>query len=195
MSLLRHGNPVLPARRCGGGARQFGGGFRARRTNSVANGGFETNTTGWSADVSRVLASSEGLTAKHGDYIGKTTTGSGANQSCSGFTVAGLSAGIIYTVQRWFYRSEASAQLTFRVRNAANNGSLASQDIPLSVGWHFLTLTFTADGTSHIVNVNRVPASVIEFYTDAFQFEAGTFATPYIATDGATKTRVATRHG
>ena len=163
---------------------------RARASmNLVTNGAFATNATGWTADVTRTLASNDGLTAPYGSYVGKTTTGAGANQACSGFTVTGLTIGVTYTVSRWFYRSEASAQLTFRVRNAANNGSLASQDVPLATGWHYLTLTFVADGTSHIVNVNRVPATVVVFYATTFQCEAGPAATPYVHTDGAAASR------
>lgn len=160
-------------------------------TNLVTNGGFKTNTTGWSVDVSRVLASDDSITAPEGLYVGKTTTSGSANYACSGVTVGSLTSSTVYTVQRWFYRTEAVAQLTFRVRNAANNGNLASADIPLSTGWHYMTLTFTSNGTSHIVNVNCVPASVVVFYADAFQLEAGPVATPYISTDGGTASRSA----
>ena len=144
-------------------------------------------------DVTRTLASADSITAKQGSYVGKTVTGGGANQACASVTVSGLTIGVIYTVSRWVYRAEASAQLTFRVRNAANSANLASQDVPLATGWQYMTLTFTADGTSHIVNVNRVPASVVTFYTDTFQCEAGSFATPYVHTDGGTASRASTK--
>lgn len=204
MSLLRHGNPVLPARRCGGGARQFGGGFHARRTNLVANGGFETAATGW-GDGGNTTLSRSTEQARSGSASGKSVMdATNAGENACAFTAITFAAAGIYTFSVNVYIPTAWSGGTVALDHSGYAGSSPADggnvnaDMGVRDAWQRIVST-VAISAGDLAGQLRVVATGIEsgesIYVDDVQVEAGATATPYIATDGATKTRVATRHG
>ncbi len=204
MSLLRHGNPVLPSRRCGGGARQFGGGFNARRTNLLANSGFETNTTGW-ADGGNTTLSRSTERARSGAASGKSVmdaTNAGEN-ACAAITATAPSAGPHVWVP-WLYIPTAWSGGAIAIDTSGwagispADGTNFNANMELRDQWQRVEALVSVAGGDLSGQVRVVATGIVsgEFiYIDDAQFEPGSFATPHIATDGATKTRVATRHG
>lgn len=153
-------------------------------TNLVTNGGFETNTTGWSAVIgaetlTRVTSHNKfGSAALQVDVLGLA--------SLEGVKVsATVASGSVYTFSAWLSGS-GTVTLNFL-------GSTSSA-ITLTTTPTRYTLTATA-GSSGALNATIITNSTqtTTFYVDGVQVELKPIATPYVETDGGTASRLAAR--
>lgn len=189
--------------------RPHAGPFHLQRTNIADNGGFETNTTHWGAGTGTTLTSSSEA-AKYGSKSLKVlTNGSGMHQTFGNnlAVLSGATAGRMFSYSFAIRGAEnmAGKVVTCALRTA---GGATGQDL---LG--FVNVTLTAEFVRY-----KVTAAVIQndrtqirpdfhrsgqpdieaddvYYVDGVQIEEAAFPSPYIETNGAAKTRVATRHG
>lgn len=163
-------------------------------TNLCTNGGFETDTTGWTAGGTNTIASSA-TQFKFGAKSNLATYSNNATLADYAATIANVA----HTVSVWLYIPAAYdgagielRQLNYTVAASATNASMATRD-----AWQKATLTFTpgADviGNIQVNNTGAAPTAGRFIYIDGFQIETGSIATPYIETDGGTASRSAGR--
>ncbi|HRC63540.1 MAG TPA: carbohydrate binding domain-containing protein, partial [Dehalococcoidia bacterium] len=159
-----------------------------------------SNTTGWIV-IGTSLARDTVTTRDGASY---KAVSSGVNGLlCSGATyVPRVAAGHQYTLSFWVNTETASRNILPAMvwkPNSDGSGttiSTTTSTVAMSVGaWKYIALTGTAPAGALSAVLTLYVSGVATYYVDEIQFEAGEFATPHIATDGATKTRVATRHG
>lgn len=170
-------------------------------TNLCTNGGFESNTTGWSGwnGAPSFFDRSNDRTPKFGAHEAKVAlTGVG---STGVFYDTGnvLTGGDTYTYSVWVY-NDGTANLNLRLREFNAGGGILSSDsfsapVAATVGWQRLTHTRILDtfGVRLWMTVEQIAPAAQTFYIDGAQLETGSFASPYIHTDGATATRNAAR--
>ncbi|MGI8423589.1 MAG: phage head spike fiber domain-containing protein [Chloroflexota bacterium] len=159
-------------------------------TNLVTNGGFETNTTGWTAQLSGIIAR---ITSQFrfgaaclqldcsGQYAGAYT----------GVTVVALST---YTFSIWIKRTGVSNN--FQLYYLKSDLSILAQTtVPAILGWQRVSVTgvHPAGTTARLLVQNDSVGGSETVYIDGVQAELGSVATPYIETDGATAARSAAR--
>lgn len=170
-------------------------------TNLVSNGGFETNTTGWS-DGANVTLSRSTEQAHSGVASGKAvmdTTNAGEN-ACGFITVTAAAAGA-HVWSAWVYVPTAWSGGTIALDTSGwtglspADGTNVNADMALRDQWQRIVAPITVDsgdlsGAVRVVVIGIVSGEFI--YIDDAQFEAGAVATPYIATDGGTASRSAT---
>ena len=187
-AITRHSSPVGLAH----GARGHSGRFNLRRTNIVTNGGAETNLTGWPFGADTTLTRSQEQ-AVYGVSSFKLVAGT-SGIARHPYTVTPLTT---YTKQCQVFRTETARAFTLQARNHDNTLDIASVVIPTVLGWNYVTLTYTtlAGQTTGHFRLFGDNGGLVTLYMDGAQVEPGSIATPYIHTDGAAKTRVATRHG
>lgn len=161
-------------------------------TNLCTNGGFETNTTGWTTGGTNTFAVDTGQ-AKFGAKSGKATYADNATLADYGATITNVA----HTASVWVYIPTAYngggielRQLNYTVAASAANAAMGTRD-----AWQQVILTFTpgADVTGNIQinNTGAAPTVGRFIYVDGFQIETGSIATPYIETDGGTAARAA----
>lgn len=159
-------------------------------TNLCTNGGFETNTTGWTTGGTNTLAVDTGQ-FKFGAKSGKATYSNNATLA----DYAAIITNVAHTVSCWVYIPTAydgqgveMRQLNYTVAASAVNANMGLRD-----QWQRLILTFTpgADVTGNIQvnNTGTAPTATRFLYVDGVQIETGSIATPYIQTDGGTAAR------
>jgi|SRR5579884_891108 len=160
-------------------------------TNLVTNGGFETNTTGWSDFNGSSSSSRDTSTAKFGTASLKTTTtGFGGPQNA---TAAALPS-TTYTASAWVKTSSACAGQSFQFKLGTGDGLNHIDAFPASTSWQYVTETASTPSSSPALTVwVFAPISGCTFWTDGVQLEQKPFATPYVETNGATATRNAAR--
>jgi RHS repeat-associated protein len=160
-------------------------------TNLVTNGGFETNTNGWSTvggTISRITTY-----RKFGNAAMQITVpGVVVEEGAQGASIA-VSSNTTYTVSGWMRGSGASVGLAV---NEYAAGSLVqtkrSSTLTVSAAWQRLTYTFTTSSTTTTVTLLPVTfgtAQAATFYIDGVQLEQKPTATPYVDTNGAAETR------
>lgn len=168
-------------------------------TNECPNGGGETNTAGWAgwnggAAPLRVSASER--TPKFGQIcLRASCDGTSANQGLFFDTGNTLAPSTTRTYSVWVY-NDGSAPLRLQLREVDAGGALVGATVGAAatlVGWqrYTITRTFGASGVRAQLVVEQSGTAVQNFWVDGEQIEAGSFATPYIHTDGATATRSA----
>lgn len=164
-------------------------------TNLVTNGGFETNTTGWSdgAGVNTLTRSTE--QAKIGVASAKLTRDAAEADSNCGFTSITLGSAVLHTFSSWVYIPTAfdgtGVRLSFGGSFTGGVGDDADADLSLRDQWQRISATITPDPADLSgLFVFRLDNStgVKVAYADGVQVEEGTL-TPYVETDGATATR------
>jgi hypothetical protein len=165
-------------------------------TNLITNGGFESNSTGWTSNAggSPATITRDTSRSKFGVASGRVdVTSSGAFGNISS-PVPTLSVGQVYTLSVWVNRTETAADLRIEVRNAANTGNQATVTIPQSLGWQRVTTTFTAtDATPAWIRFIIYGSGTPTYYVDGMQIEQKAVTTPYVETNGGTATRSAGR--
>ncbi len=153
-------------------------------TNLITNGGFETDTTGWTeqgSTTTRVTAQQ-----KFGDAAGEVATDNvGANEGpYHAFTGA---AATKYSVSAWVRGSG-----TVRIALYDNvSGKQASSAVTLTSAWQRIEKIATTGAASATfrVYVETDSQQNITFNVDGVQVEATSTPTPYVETDGGTATR------
>lgn len=169
-------------------------------TNLVTNGGFETNTTGWSAGSRFTIARSTEQ-AKFGGASCKATVaitdaGTGWGSAFRGLTITDVD----HTQSVWIYVPSSWTGGAIRLEVADLTGvsgtTTTAANLALRDQWQRLSHTFNPDAAD-LLSTLRVVADNVKigefFYLDGWQVEAQPLATPYIHTDGATATRTAAR--
>lgn len=162
-------------------------------TNLITNGGFETDTTGWSvvgtATIARSTAASLFGSASllvnppaNNDgtsFAGTGNAGQGDTYTASGFVKA-VTAG-------------DEGQLQVFIVNTGGTFEIFSTTVEIvAAAWTRFTFTFTWAETLHtgwVLTVRDASGGGKDFYLDGVQYESGSVATPYIETDGASATR------
>ena len=201
-SLTVSGDLITPATRAlnvdGDGLPiDSGYGIWPAATNLITNGGFETNTTGWSTTSPGAWIASGGtLTritsdAKFGDAAARIVV---TNQQFRGAAFAvTLSPTTTYTVSFWYKGTQVNGAALF----LGEAGSSTGQSTALSnaADWTRASATFTTTaGTSYVVGIRTTGSNgSMDIVFDGVQVETGSIATPYIETDGSTESRTAGR--
>lgn len=163
-------------------------------TNLCTNGGFETNTTGWTAGGTNTLAASADR-AKFGAKSGKATYANNATLADYAATITNTA----HTASCWIYIPTAydGVGVELRQLNYTVAASAAAANMAIRDTWQRLTLTFTPGvdviGNIQVNNTGAAPTAGRFIYVDGVQIEATTFATPYVETNGATAARTAAR--
>lgn len=163
-------------------------------TNLITNGGFETNTTGWSVYGSGTALTRDTSDAKFGLASAKFVATIAVTGIWTPSPIA-VTASQTYTISAWV-RAVAGTQIQLNLRESTAADAAVGADT---------TKLLTADGTWQRLSVTRVfgatgvNAHVIfqannagtTFWIDGVQLEQQSAATPYIETNGATASRPA----
>lgn len=184
------------------GARSHSGRFNLRRENRITNGGIETNTTGWfvSGTNTRVRSTEQA----HSGAASLKITYNDAYTPMGYHSVTITDA--LHAFSYWVHVPTAWDGGQIKIRHLTTGGFIGSvftdeqyADMALRDQWQRISCVVDPDAASLSGRLDICAASAPTvgrfIYVDDAQVEPGAYPTPYIHTDGATKTRVATRHG
>ena len=159
-------------------------------TNLVTNGGFETNTTGWSEESAAAGFTRQAGGGKFGSAFGRINNVS--NDHGVRMTVT-VSLSTTYTASVWL-RGVSGVQIKIRLF-APTAAVLLGQINPgiLTGGWQRFTLTVTSHSSDPEIRFQIEPTGSATFDFDGVQLEQQPLATPYVETNGASATRAACR--
>ena len=160
-------------------------------TNLCTNGGFESSTTGWT-QVSAILAQ-DGSWSMFGSKSGRVETAD-AQENEGAYITFVASGGVPHTGSAW--ARVASGSGTVRARIADNTGSTvtAGASVTLSATPQRVTVTTTSsltNGATYRLYLETDVQQPLTFWIDGVQPEPKSYATPYVATNGAVTTRAA----
>lgn len=166
-------------------------------TNLVTNGGFETNATGWQGRGTGVTITRVTTDAKFGSaclqvFVPVSTDATWGLSTLTPFTV---SPNTIYTMSAWV-KGPAGKRVQFWYMDQTGLGLGAAPYVTLTGEWQRITYTVTTHATMtgmHIAIAPNTADTPLTFWVDAVQLEQQPLATPYVATDGATNVRGASR--
>lgn len=165
-------------------------------TNLIANGGFETNATGWGAGGTNTIVRDAADTGKFGDRAGLCTY---SNNVTLAFHAVTLTAAR-YTGSLWVKipTSYSGGGLTLGLANLAGSGSAVNgtADMGLRDQWQRLACSIVPVGGDLagdlvLLNTGATPDVSDTVQIDGAQVELGAYPTPYVHTDGATAGRTA----
>lgn len=163
-------------------------------TNLVDNGGFESNTTGWTFNSSNNTRTTD--QQKFGAY---SVYWQPLAQHAGMYRVFTATASQTYTLSGWFRRDSATIGTpTLYLMNNSNSAIKASTVLADTTAWQYVTATGVA-GVGETQMKWQLQDSGADFgvngkiYVDGAQAETGSVATPYIETNGATASRTAGR--
>lgn len=168
--------------------------------NVVANGGFETDASGWSVLGSTVLARVLEL-AKFGVACGRVVTpGVSTSEGVFYLPAAGTAAaGQVWTASAWV-KGPPGAQLEVQAiaRDSGSTNLLTVTTAFVATGdWQRVQATITTPASTSRVAVTvytaGAAAQALVYWVDGVQVEQTPAATPYINTSGAAAGRVAGR--
>lgn len=168
-------------------------------TNLVTNGGFESNTTGWSpfnATLSRVANPKFGANAMR---VTRSAAGLfAANWTTT--TISGATAGRSFTASAWIYAPADAVGLAITVRIYEQEGASGQQwttaTPTLVAGWQRVSVSRTLaqnDRTNLYLELAIDTGDPAYFEVDGVQIEEQPIATPYVETDGGSASRSAGR--
>ena len=161
-------------------------------TNLLTNGGFESNTTSWTAQGAGTTLTRDTTSAKFGNSsllasLPGTNTFEGASYS---ITVTNATT---YTWSSWVKAPAGQAMRIYAVDST--NATIATVSFTGTGAWQYESVTFT--GNSNNPATMRVARNssggAFSFNMDGAQLEQKAYATPYVETNGATATRVVAR--
>lgn len=158
-------------------------------TNLCTNGGFETNTTGWTAWGAEASISRVTTQAKFGSASLEVVVTDLGNRG-TGVKVS-LSATTVYTFSAWV-KVPTGATVRLAVYDTPATTQLGGVNVVGNDDWQRASVTFTSDGDGGDHNfyiMTFADYNAVTFYIDGVQIETGFIATPYIETDGATAVR------
>lgn len=165
-------------------------------TNLVSNGGFETNTTGWS-DGGNFTVSRSTTVSKTGAASGKCTVDNTAAGNDSVAAQYGVTCATTtqYTLSVYVYipSTWTGGQVTCEFRDLTAPTILAQTNVNMAItdAWQRITVTATT-GANASCGLRCVADNIKAgefFYLDNLQIELGPRATAYIPTDGGAATR------
>lgn len=158
-------------------------------TNLITNGGFETNTAGWtdvSSTTTRITTQFKFGAASGNVVTSNLTVNEGPYQN---FTATAA----IYTVSAWV-RGDAGGTVRVAVRDNAGANAQLGTAVTLTSSWQRITLTTTAlTAATWRTYIETNVQQSITFQIDGVQAELSSMATPYVETNGSTATRAAAR--
>jgi len=166
-------------------------------TNLITNGGFESNTTGWTTNQSGLSLPQDTSVSKFGGASMKVVNdGSVTNQGAVEPTGSrpSVSANTIYTLSAWV-QGTPGAHIVLEAGNfngTTNINFLVSPSVTLTGSWQRVIFTFTTPASTTNVApifIDNTPSVPVTFWLDGVQLEQRNFATPYVETNGATATR------
>ena len=166
-------------------------------TNLIANGGFETNTTGWSAQFGGENLSRVTSDYKFGTASLQVIVGTGNQGINTGSYLPGFSPSTTYTFSAWI--KDTGAAMVLQVDEATSGYTyIQSQNTTVGSGtglWRRINYTFTTSPTTGRLSLDiyKGGTGATTFYIDGIQLESGSVATPYVETNGATAARSAAK--
>ena len=160
-------------------------------TNLLSNGGFESNTTGWTTVASTLTLDSVGpqhFGLQHGNI---TTAGSAINEGAYATFTATAAP---YTVSIWLNDEHGTHTMRLAVRdNAGANAQTSAPFVPPAGSWSRYTFTTTAlTAATWRFYLETVGITTADLDMDGAQAQLGSVASPYIETNGAPATQFAT---
>lgn len=199
ISLTLTGNEITDATRIAGlsgdGCTPEGSmGIWEATTNLCTNGGFETNTTGWTGGGGGVVGRDASL-AKFGAACGKFTKNADGNTNV-GYASVTVVSGQTYTLSAWIYvpSSFSGSEVRFAHDGTLGGSQYVLANLGLRDQWQKVSITNTATGTTAYIICRQVGAANGDFiYMDGVQAEQQPLATPYVETDGGTVARASSR--
>ena len=157
-------------------------------TNLITNGGFETNTTGWVANSAATI-SRDVTVSKFGKASLKVVPGTGGQDGAQLSAGAVVSGSTTYTLSAWVWGSGVVMFAVLGDGSARFSGQFTLSSTPTRITYTWTTQPATTAITPNIVNANVVQSG--PYWIDGVQLEQKPYATPYVETSGATKTRSA----
>jgi RHS repeat-associated protein len=157
-------------------------------TNLVLNGGFETNTTGWSAAGSATLAR-DTTAHQFGVASLKIQTAASAGSGTTGAAVT-VNASAPYTFSTWV-NAPSGTTIQLKLQDNATIPASATATIAGNGAWQraSVTLTTSAGATRVTPSITQTTTASVAVRVDGAQIESGTGPTPYVQTNGATVRR------
>ena len=147
--------------------------------NLLANGDFETSTTGWTAVGTCTLTSSTSQ-AENGTHSLSNVTTAVNSGAISPNVPVGPNG--VYTVSAYVYNA-AGATLNYVVNQLTSglgNVGTSTGSIVGTAGWQRITVTINqTTGTTAYLNLQITSATSTTFYVDAVQFEQGAAANTF----------------
>jgi prepilin-type N-terminal cleavage/methylation domain-containing protein len=155
-------------------------------TNLVTDGGFETNTNGWSSGSGGAFSRDTSLHKFGAASLKVTADGSTSGQGA--YITFPVTTGTTYTASVWV-NGDSIAGKPINVRFDITG--TYSQAFTVGAGWQRLTYTHVADGTGtgDIFIRTGGGAYAGTFWIDGVQVEQKPYATPYVETNGAIASR------
>lgn len=169
-------------------------------TNLFANGGLETNMTGWTIRgpaITGLARSTE--QQKFGAASAKITIGTGWQEDWGADTSVAVSPLTVYTVSMWL-KSDGINNVRFSIQERDSGSPVGaiqatSQTSTSAPDWERVAFTFTTSGTTNALSIyvghRDITDQNFSFYCDGVQVEAQPFDTPYVDTDGGSAARAA----
>lgn len=166
----------------GGGASAAGGGAGGGppgavdvTSASIANPGFETNTTGWTAGGGASI-SRDTVTFHGGVASGQLTWASSPTLDITYATVTNLIVGKSYTLAGWFRGSSSNPDLAKHINLYMTSGGVKSSDfgyvlyVANHATWYQASVTFKATATTTTIKIHIQPgtSSGLTFRWDDF---------------------------
>jgi type IV pilus assembly protein PilA len=161
-------------------------------TNLVANGGFETNATGWNSARSGTF-SRDATRSKYGNSSLKVITPGVQSGEGAYSANAAVVNNQTYTASVWVL---APASQAMQILLEFNNGVTSSTGNFTGSGvWQRVQLSGSSNATAGIadIQVRTGSTSSITFWIDGAQIEQKVIATPYVETNGSTSSRPVAR--
>jgi hypothetical protein len=159
-------------------------------TNLIANGGLETDATGWVGHGNAAISQSNTY-SKFGSKSLKVISGdTGANGAR--FPVS-ISNSTTYSMGVWVYSPDAG-NMDIAIWRNDFGAYVGSNTVNVSANtWTYISGTGTTDGVSPWATllVRNLNGAIRTFYVDGLQLESGSTSTPYIETNGSTSARSA----
>lgn len=169
-------------------------------TNLIANGGFETDTTGWIALAAGSSIARSTTRSKFGSAsLRVVCDGTLIDQGCFGTPYTTIAAVTIYTASVWVYVESGATSLRLVIDEFLTNvyvGTTVYQSVTGVRGeWVRLTATWTSEAAINqaALSVRNVAAEATTFHVDGIQIEQKPIATPYVETNGTTASRTSSR--
>ncbi len=160
-------------------------------TNSVPNGGCETNTTGFSTYGAGVTLSRDTVNHKFGSASLKVIVGETTETGATLTTPISVSEGEIWTGSAWI-KAPAGADIEIMLGDGISNTTTHQVQ---TGDWQRIKLKKTINAAATELNMALITygSQAITFYVDGWQLEESSVATPYIETDGGADARAAAR--
>lgn len=158
-------------------------------TNLFPNGGFESNTSGWSPSSGSSAISQDTSLAKFGSSSLKVVSTAPSGARTTGYATT---SGTVYTASVWV---DAPAGMGMQMQWVRSDFAtvVGANNFTAAGGWQRVTVTVTAPASETEYLFVKSTAATSTFWIDGAQLEQLGYATPYVETNGATATRNAAR--